>query len=92
MKNILGILVSLLLIVTMFSVSASIKIYDENNSSTCRKLIDDNQQKNIIGSSTDNIWDKTYGGRSGDEARYAIQTTDGGYIICGSTNSYPVNG
>jgi hypothetical protein len=32
-------------------------------------------------------WDKTYGGSSGDGAYSIQQTSDGGYIIAGSTNS-----
>ena len=61
MKKIFGILVFLLLIVTMFSASASIKINNVNNSPSCRKLTDNNQQKINIWSSTDIVWDKTYG-------------------------------
>jgi hypothetical protein len=92
MKKILGILVSLLLIVTMFSVSASIKINNDNNLPFCKKLTYNNQQKISIWSSTDIVWDKTYGGRSSDYGNFAIQTTDGGYIFCGKTYSYIVNG
>ena len=33
-------------------------------------------------------WSKTYGGASGDEARSVEQTSDGGYIMCGFTQSY----
>jgi len=36
-------------------------------------------------------WEKTYGGSGYDYARSAEQTTDGGYIITGSTSSYGVN-
>jgi len=36
-------------------------------------------------------WEKTYGGSGYDYARSVEQTTDGGYIIAGSTNSYGVS-
>jgi hypothetical protein len=34
------------------------------------------------------IWAKTYGGTSGDEAYSVQQTSDGGYIVVGHTNSF----
>jgi hypothetical protein len=34
------------------------------------------------------LWDHTYGGTLDDTARCIRQTTDGGYIICGSTCSF----
>jgi len=33
-------------------------------------------------------WDKTFGGSNSDEGRSVQQTSDGGYILLGSTNSY----
>jgi hypothetical protein len=37
-------------------------------------------------------WAKTYGGTDGDEAYYARQTSDGGYIVAGGTGSLSVEG
>jgi hypothetical protein len=36
----------------------------------------------------DTLWTKTYGGSSNDQGQSVQQTTDGGYIIAGSTWSY----
>ncbi|MEW6618839.1 MAG: hypothetical protein AB1422_05770, partial [bacterium] len=39
-------------------------------------------------SSGNQLWAKTYGGSNGDMGNSVQQTTDGGYIIAGWTNSY----
>lgn len=39
-------------------------------------------------SSGDTLWIKTYGGPDDDGSTYAHQTSDGGFVICGTTNSY----
>jgi len=36
----------------------------------------------------DTIWTKTYGGSMGDQAHDVIQTSDGGYLVIGSTTSF----
>jgi uncharacterized delta-60 repeat protein len=38
------------------------------------------------------LWEKTYGGSSDDWAYYIQQTTDGGYIVAGVTNSFGAGG
>ncbi|MDO9323935.1 MAG: hypothetical protein Q7T80_03150 [Methanoregula sp.] len=36
------------------------------------------------------LWSRTYGGRSGESARSIQVTSDGGFVIAGTTTSYPV--
>ena len=36
----------------------------------------------------DTVWTKTYGGVNNDQGNSVAQTTDGGYIVAGYTNSY----
>ena len=42
--------------------------------------------------STQNIWQKTYGGGGDDDAWSIQQTKDGGYIVAGSTESFGAGG
>jgi len=39
-------------------------------------------------SNGEEIWNKTYGGLRSDDAYSLQQTIDGGYVVCGSTNSF----
>ena len=39
-------------------------------------------------SNGEKLWDKTFGGTNYDDARSVQQTSDGGYILAGSTESY----
>ncbi|RLI39191.1 hypothetical protein DRO69_14560, partial [Candidatus Bathyarchaeota archaeon] len=41
-----------------------------------------------VDSSGDHQWNKTYGGTGVDAARCVVQTSDGGYILAGETNSF----
>jgi len=43
-------------------------------------------------SSGDTLWTKTYGGDSDDRCLSVCQTSDGGYILTGSTSSYGAGG
>jgi hypothetical protein len=40
-----------------------------------------------LNSNADIEWEKTYGGSNGDKAKSIQQTTDGGYIVAGTTGS-----
>ncbi|MBI5539589.1 MAG: T9SS type A sorting domain-containing protein [Bacteroidia bacterium] len=48
----------------------------------------------LIKTSADGIfqWSKTYGGNGADNGWEVQQTSDGGYIICGTTNSFGAGG
>lgn len=40
----------------------------------------------------DTLWTKAYGGTGGDEGTYVQKTSDGGYVITGSTTSFSAGG
>jgi len=42
----------------------------------------------IANSNAQNTWEKTYGGWQDEEGRSVLQTTDGGYIVSGWTDTY----
>jgi hypothetical protein len=42
----------------------------------------------LVQSSTELIWERTYGGKGDDRAFYAAPTKDGGFLIVGSTTSF----
>src|SRR2546427_10709040 len=39
-----------------------------------------------------NLWARTYGGAQTEDARSAKQTSDGGFIVAGTTNSFGAGG
>ncbi|MFA4860063.1 hypothetical protein [Methanoregula sp.] len=43
-----------------------------------------------LDSSGTELWNRTYGGWSGESARSLLATSDGGFVIAGTTTSYPV--
>jgi hypothetical protein len=45
-----------------------------------------------LNASGDVVWQKTYGGKEWDEASSIQQTTDGGYIVAGTTGSFGAGG
>ena len=44
-----------------------------------------------LDSSLNIVWQKTYGGASEEYPRHIVQTGDAGYIVAGSTRSFPTN-
>ena len=42
---------------------------------------------NLLFGQVQEVWDETYGGSKNDEARSIIETTDGGYLVVGYTES-----
>lgn len=49
-------------------------------------------QATTYASDTNDNWDKTFGGTESDGGKAVVQTSDGGYLIAGSTRSFVSNG
>ena len=47
---------------------------------------------NVVASSSATAWEKLYGGAFDDEAAAIVQTSDGGYVIAGTTRSFGAGG
>ena len=77
MKKILGIFICMLLIATTIPVTGQV---------TKNIIIKDNDVINP--SSNGNTWKRTFGGDDRDTAWDGHQTSDGGYIVVGSTQSF----
>jgi hypothetical protein len=46
------------------------------------------RQLQSVSQSTPTVWARTFGGERRDEARFIIQTSDGGYLVLGQTQSF----
>jgi len=84
LKQVLALILVLLLIASSFSALKFLKV--ENTYDTKLKISDNRSPS--LGCEPSVYWEKTYGGSENEFAFSGQQTSDGGYILAGSTKSF----